>query len=441
MEFPARVAISGATADVKVCCYQYEMPLHLRGFFGLGGVDSRLLSDRVRKSIPVGAVGLARFHVRALLMGWSWSVHLVQQLHLGVFMRAGLCSRFLQDKTPSGALRQGDTVRAFYIDNVEAFSTCQDIAENQRDLLVEALRAEGIVKHEEEERGDELSFLWFVLQPGTRWAPSSKRFWKIALAIRWLLGPGRRRSALQMKKVLGHVAFLCTLRRDFLGILHTCCGFAHQVGDSQSVPLWPSVREELWAAFLALLPLLCAPLELPWNGEAKAVDASLRGFGILEASWGNEICASVGRWKERARFRGIHAAADDPRDRALERAGGVMQPEEAQALAPDSGFPEVPPEHLLTSTWRAVTSRRWKGRSRRILELEGSALVWCVRHLARSTHEHAQRHHSVGQPRACMRPGQGAGRPLRHQCGVSHCRSTRSRHGSSFGHSLDSLGG
>lgn len=110
------------------------------------------------------------------------------------------------------------------------------------------------------------------------------------LTIRWSLGPGRRCSALQMQRVLCHVAFLCTLRRDFFGILHACYGFAHQVGEARSVPLWPSVREEL-KAFLALLPLLCAPLELQWSGEVKAVDAPLRGFGILEASWGVELCA------------------------------------------------------------------------------------------------------------------------------------------------------
>lgn len=162
-----------------------------------------------------------------------------------------------------------------------------------------------------------------------------------------------------MQRILGHVAFLCTLCRDLFGILHACYVFAHQVGEAQWVPLWPSVWGEL-KAFLALLPLLSAPLELPWSNEVKAADASLGGVGLLEASWGDEVCASVGRWKDQARFRGIHAMDEDSRERALERAIAYMQPMEARALAADAGFPEVPSEHRFTSSWRVITSRRCK---------------------------------------------------------------------------------
>lgn len=75
-----------------------------------------------------------------------------------------------------------------------------------------------------------------------------------------------------------------------------------------------------------------------------------------------------------------------------ERAVAFMRPEEARAVAMDAGFAEVPPEHLSSSTWRVVTSCRWERCSRRILELEGSALMWCGRHLARISKEHACRH-------------------------------------------------
>lgn len=75
-------------------------------------------------------------------------------------------------------------MRACYIDNVAVFGTCQGIAARHRDLLVNALRSEGIATREEE-GGGELTFLAFVLQSVTRWAPPAKRFWKPALATRW----------------------------------------------------------------------------------------------------------------------------------------------------------------------------------------------------------------------------------------------------------------
>lgn len=67
--------------------------------------------------------------------------------------------------------------------------------------------------------------------------------------------------------------------------------------------------------------------------------------------------------------------AEDPRERALERAATAMQLEEARACAVWAGFPEVPASDPFQATWRVITSRRWKRCSRRILELDGSALV------------------------------------------------------------------
>lgn len=58
-------------------------------------------------------------------------------------------------------------MRACYVDKVAAFSMCQGFPATQRVLLVSALRAEGIVTHEEE-GGDELAFLGFVVQSGAR---------------------------------------------------------------------------------------------------------------------------------------------------------------------------------------------------------------------------------------------------------------------------------
>lgn len=96
--------LSGASADVQVCFYQYEMPVHLRQYFGVQGVPLELFAERARHHRTADADGFVHFRVRVLPMGWSWSVHIVQALHLEVFRRAGLSARFLQDKLSPGAL-------------------------------------------------------------------------------------------------------------------------------------------------------------------------------------------------------------------------------------------------------------------------------------------------------------------------------------------------
>lgn len=88
--------------------------------------------------MPVGPDGMAHFRERVLPMWWSWSVHIVQALHLEVFRRVGLPGPFLQGKVPPGALCGGASVAACYIDNVASFVMRREQAEAGRDALVAA---------------------------------------------------------------------------------------------------------------------------------------------------------------------------------------------------------------------------------------------------------------------------------------------------------------
>lgn len=201
METPKPEALCGASADVQVCFYQYELPSHLRHLFGLRGVPADFLKATTRARVPVGPDGMAHFRVRVLPMGWSWPVHIAQALHLEVLRRAGVAGPFLQDRVPLGSLEGGAIVSACYIDNVATFAMCREQAETGRDSLVAALQAEGIRTHEEE-GGDELAFLGLSLRDGSQCAPSTKRFWRLALALRWVSVLKRRCSGLEMQRIL-----------------------------------------------------------------------------------------------------------------------------------------------------------------------------------------------------------------------------------------------
>lgn len=92
LEVGCHAELFGATADVEVCVYQYLMPKNARRHFGLPAAAARWLPDAARRRLEVRGEDEVRF--RVLPMGWSWSVHLVQALHLEVFRRAGIEGHF-----------------------------------------------------------------------------------------------------------------------------------------------------------------------------------------------------------------------------------------------------------------------------------------------------------------------------------------------------------
>ena len=88
-------------------------------------------------------------------------------------------------------------------------------------------------------------------------------------------------SGWQLEAVLGHVTFLCLLRRELLSTFHTVYRFAREAyGDFR--PLWPSAQQEL-ETFLGAMVFIEADWGMPWTPGVYASDASLYGFGVPQS--------------------------------------------------------------------------------------------------------------------------------------------------------------
>ena len=117
--------------------------------------------------------------------------------------------------------------------------------------------------------------------------------------------------------------------------------------------------------FRGLLWHLEADWNLKWNCMVTQSDSSLSGWGVKTAFWPEVIVQSVGRVRERSRFRrvGPHSF----RECALETAGFVFRegqwcrgadgPEaDDDAWDIDHVFPEVPAAGLRDSLWQTALS-------------------------------------------------------------------------------------
>eukprot|EP00972_Heterocapsa_arctica_P031252 4601666-Heterocapsa_arctica.AAC.1 len=138
-------------------------------------------------------------------MGWSWSVHWVQAIHMEVFRRAGIPGPWMQDKAPLQTPQVDGVTRALYIDNFCAFGFEQDVMLVARDEMRHALAGVGVVSYLDGEVDSEGDFLGFALKGRRRWELTQRKFWKITLGLRWALRPGARISSRGMERLLGHV--------------------------------------------------------------------------------------------------------------------------------------------------------------------------------------------------------------------------------------------
>ena len=109
-----------ASGDVEVAFYQYSIPKWLRRHFTLPPTRWKFLPARLRERVRNHEVdGSYHFAVRVLPMGWSWSVFLMQTVHVHMVNHLSKLP-WVVDKSPCAAFGAGSAdsgVRMLYIDN------------------------------------------------------------------------------------------------------------------------------------------------------------------------------------------------------------------------------------------------------------------------------------------------------------------------------------
>ena len=102
--------------------------------------------------------------------------------------------------------------------------------------------------------------------------------------------------------------------------------------------LWPSARREL-EAFKGLMILVAGEWSSQWNREVFTVDASLTGYCIEKSIWPHIDVSSVGRTRERWRYK---MGGEKARSHAL-ALGGFTLCEDGHLLRDSDGeFVHIP---------------------------------------------------------------------------------------------------
>lgn len=154
--------------------------------------------------------------------------------------------------------------------------------------------------------------------------------------------------------------------------------------------------------------------------EGGACDASDFGFGVVEATWDDEVC-EVGPASERARFKGPLAQLMAPRTAALVEEAIELSDPAALLLGRDAKFQEVGLVRIQRHEWGKKIAGRWS-RSEAIHGVEGSACSLWSRRSPRCTSNFGKRHLGLGDNMAVvcsLAKGRASDFPLLHSCRVT----------------------
>ena len=259
---------------------------------------------------------------------------------------------------------------------------------------VSELKAAGLQVHEVELGADGAQILGWHFSADGHLGPTRKRFWKIRLATRHMLGRGRATSK-QVEKLLGHCCFLALARRECLSVFGQAYTFVQRyAGSRKEYGLWLSVRRE-FELFDGILPLVYRDLTAPWNETIYAVDASEWGLGCTVGECERQQVKAVGGVCERWRFKDpLFAKA---RLHTLHEPDSVLPhlheefSQTASAFSSTKAEFEGVPFEIVDRRWHVCGRHKWVKSSSMPVN-EARATLYGAKHILRNRENFHQRH-------------------------------------------------
>jgi len=194
-------------------------------------------------------------------------------------------------------------MHAVYIHNLFNIGSCRNSFADSARHGSNALKAAGLVVHEEEFAEDNVLVLgWEICKPA-EFRPARKRIWRVRVGIRELLRRGWA-SGKMLERLVGQLCFIALGKREIYSVLGSVFAFISK-NYSCCSRIWPSVRRELML-FDALSPLLVTNLAAPWSDQIYSVDASFWGLGVCTTQVPLEEVKTTFRHAERWRFQSEH---------------------------------------------------------------------------------------------------------------------------------------
>lgn len=285
------------------------------------------------------------------------------------------------------------------MDNALVLSRDPSVTRTVLHRVDEQISGRGLPTHEKTQSEKDVDALGWSL-PGGRGGVHGKnqRRWGLYLAIEEVLSRGRVSSKV-LEIVIGHYTSLAVLRRELLSTMSAVYAFVRR-GFTVDEPLWPSVRRELrWMK--GLIVLCRREWWSPWSSHVVAVDASPWGRGVVERFVSIESVKKMGRVAERWRFKkgenaeSSHLMREHEGLETRRSDKAVPIPDSKPTLPPPcdlslahskfslagENFPKIDSE-ITSGEWSVVSSSAWD-REDWMVNHEGSALQWGLRHLLR----------------------------------------------------------
>jgi hypothetical protein len=243
------------SGDLANAFYTLAVPDSLARMFTLPGIKAENLGIYEVDGNAVRRDEFITPYLTVLPMGWSWALHLCQQVMNHAIITSGIDHlQIISDKGKPVHLAHGcDVGCAGYVDNFAVIGTCEDTVNAGLRKIGERLRGFGLTVHEECEAAHEGEFVGLSFN-GVKGKVSIKpsRIVKLQRSIDELLCRNFASGEL-LQLVIGHITWAVMARREALSILSACYSFVHQCGNTPH-RLWPRVPTELrWIS--ALLPI------------------------------------------------------------------------------------------------------------------------------------------------------------------------------------------
>ena len=391
-----------STADLKDAFYHFELPVQLRGYFGMRHCLAGDLGISKLHGVDITAGSRVYPRLKVLPMGWSHALWWCQNIHQRIVMEAGAFRETcLEDRSVAPA---GTCMHLEYVDNFVVLGSCEQKVNALSAAGVTALREKGLVVHEEERAEGCIKVLGWQFDK-TELRPLQHRVWRIRLAMERIVQTGVV-TGRQLEKVIGHACFVSLGRRESLSIFGETYTFIQRFY-YQPHRLWKSVRREL-QIFIGVCPLIWRDLSIPWSGEVMSIDASNWGLGATMADFEVSEVRDLAKFSERWRFEseefrnprastmGVAVASGSDEESAVQWAHQFRDTNKLQPLTvvPKKNQQDlfVPfPFQVLKKHWKVVGRYKWK-RQEPIPVLEARAALHGIKHVLRRVDNFGKRH-------------------------------------------------
>ena len=162
-------------------------------------------------------------------------------------------------------------------DNFGVMGPKQPQVTAERDRICRILEDDfGLPCHEFSDGTGVSNFVGLEFSKGRLFKVKQKRMLRLRRAIQCVLSRTHASGEL-IRILIGHITWICLLRRESLSFLHASYAFSQKNLHTTS-KIWTSVRREL-SCIASILPLLAVDITSPWSCTVNASDASLFGLG------------------------------------------------------------------------------------------------------------------------------------------------------------------